>query len=272
MANRLVIRYYPVDGEWSPARSNPGDFGIAVYLPPVTGQWGDRPYTMGAEGQMDWDAVKFTDYWAWEGHYLSTVHFSPYGDNDDGSDAIDEGGYVEQEVTLLESDGVTVRPIDKSTLPLDVIIAGLGSAPYLDGGAWRTDIRAKASYAGGVVEIGLYADDEYLSLTTFWVRGTYFTPKPGDESWANPALPPQSGSVWFDEEAGLLYATLDADIPSQPFWTGFLRTVERDVAASLPEPEPDGTVVDVPITDAALSPKSNTTGSAVPKVVSPHRP
>ena len=223
MANRLVIRYYPVDGIWSAASSSRGDFGIAVYLPPVAGAWGDRPYTMGSEGRMDWDAVKYTDYWTWEGHYLSTVHLR-------ASDAIVEGGYVEQEVALLESDGFTVRPVDKSTLPLDVIIAGLGASPVrdhdLDGVVWRTYERAASSYAGGVVEIGLYAGDEYLSLTSFWMRGNYFQPKPGIESWANPALPPQSDSVWFDEEAGLLYATLDADIPSRPFWTGFLRTTE----------------------------------------------
>lgn len=233
MADRLVIRYYPVDGEYSTADNQSGNFGISMWAQPLAGYYDDSKPTMGAVGgSLDGDRVGGDRVWGEEysgvGVHASTVHFDVYG--------LAEGGFAEQVVLLLEPDSATVRTVTRADLPLDVIVAGLGptrteNVPG-DGRPWRADHGSGGVYAGGVIEIGLYEGEAFTPLTSFWVRGLSFEPKSDGSSWANPALPPQSETLRVDADdlLGIVRATLAVQPVREPvtaFWTRLVLATEH---------------------------------------------
>uniref|UniRef100_A0A6M3M6U4 Uncharacterized protein n=1 Tax=viral metagenome TaxID=1070528 RepID=A0A6M3M6U4_9ZZZZ len=228
MANRLVIRYYPVDGDWSSAQDQTGSFGLAIHLSPVLGLYDTHPQTMGVAGSESLysDLVKSSDSGEyWDGQYATVINFSTYG--------MVPGDFVEKEVYLLQEDRTTIIPVDDSTLPLDAIVAGLGPGP----GVWWGDPavvgaaeQATASYAGGALEFGIYVDDVYTPSAAVWVRGSFFQPKSDGTSWTGAPIPEATPDSYYFEEYGVsgsqvLKVRLTLGPPSG-FWTQFTRSRE----------------------------------------------
>lgn len=227
MANRLVIRYYPVDGDWSQAQYQNGYFGLAVHLSPVIGQYDAFPPTMGSPDPQSEskDLVVSSGGGYWEGKYATVFYFDPYG--------MVPGEFIETEIILLGPDGSTVIPVDDSTLPLDAIVAGLGPNPYED---WddptvvRVNEQAAAGYAGGALQFGIYVDDVYTPCASVWVRGAFFQPKSDGTSWTGAPIPEATPDDYYFEahepyDSQVLKVRLTAGPPSG-FWTQFTRTRE----------------------------------------------
>ena len=235
MANRLVIRYYPVDGEYSQAQYNYGSFGLALWLQPESSSYDYDSPTMGIVSEYPPDGALVTastngNYW--DGNYASVVYFP--------ADNLTPGQYVERELFLLESDGVTIRPVDRSNLPLDVYVTGPGpEAEMVDfsTGVRVGGIRGSASYAGGAVEFGLYEDDVYSALASFWIDGEFFQPKQDGTSWQVSGLPEDTDLVFWDNASMALKATLQSPGPAPGFWTQLTRTQETEYVGAPAEPE-----------------------------------
>lgn len=216
MANRLVIRYYPVDGEYSPAQYNYGSFGLALWLQPESSSYDSTKPTMGITSEYPPDgalvAASATGGY-WDGNHASVVYFPAGG--------LTPGQYVERELFLLEPDGVTVRPVERSTLPMEVYVTGPGpESETLD---WNTGVRVggvrgSAAYAGGAVEFGLYEDGAYSALASFWIDGEYFQAKQDGTSWGVPGLPENTDHVFWDNTTMALKATLLSPGPAPSFW------------------------------------------------------
>lgn len=230
MANRLVVRFWPVDGEYSTAPSNGGAFGMSLWAQPVADSYDGGNPTMGvmdgvyAPGDLIHVVDQFT---GWTGRYATAVNLSAY-------EIGGEGEYVEQEVFLLEEVGGGIRSVGLADLPLDVLIAGCGPSIFVEppsgeDGFWReTEAKAAASYAGGVVEFGLYVDEVFYSLSSFWFKGAFFDPKSDGTSWDNPVLPERTDEVRIDGADGFFRTTLRAG-PAPPaplFWTQLKQAVE----------------------------------------------
>ena len=232
MAYRLLIRYYPVDGDWSDAQSQSAAFGLALWAQPMASYYDDMAPTMGTaiSEWMNGAPVSEGEFvpgqWggSWQYRYASVVEFSASG--------LVEGQYVEKEILLLEEDGSTVRQITPADLPLSLVIAGAGKGDTdwerpevyaIDGfpGAWIASV-----YAGGAVEIGLDDGETFTRLASFWVNGSFFSPKPGLESWSNPVLPPSYPEIISLAPDGLIRILLDADVPKPLFWTQIKQAVE----------------------------------------------
>lgn len=226
---RLVLRYYPVDGEFSPARSNYGGFGIALWLQPYASSYDPDSPTMGAQGKtVEGEVVVRDGPDYWQPKHASVVQLTL-------PETIVEGEFVEQEVYLLAEDSETVVPVSLSSLPLDVtVVAGLVGVPEA-GDPWNAEGQI-AGYAGGAFEIGLYEDDVFHSLTVFWADGGFFQPKADGTSWDNPMLPPQSMTLAYSEDDRLYTATLKTSAPLVAFWTQLLRATEVGLE---PAPGPD---------------------------------
>jgi hypothetical protein len=227
MANRLVLRYYPVDGDWSEARYNYGSFGVTLWLQPSATYYNDSNPTMG-DPNYQWplsgDLVKanpFGDYW--EGNYASIVHF-------DTSD-LTVGQYAEKEVLLFAPNSQTVQPVDDSAFPMDVIVTGLGPDPrpsWVLEEAWELDSRSTSSYAGGALEIGIYRDDAYTPLAAIWVDGSFFQAQ--STAWTGAPIPTPTGNVKLEQvdgngENGVLVATLSLG-PKPSFWVNLKQAQE----------------------------------------------
>lgn len=228
MANRLVIRYYPVDGDWSPAQYQSGQFGLAVHLSPVIGPYDTFPPTMGSPDPQSesTDLVKGSDDGGyWDGQYATVFYFDPYG--------MVPGDFVETEIILLGPDGSTVIPVDDSTLPLDAIVTGLGPNPRIgedDPIVVNMAYQAAAGYAGGALQFGIYVDDVYTPCASVWVRGNFFQPKSDGTSWTGAPIPEATPDDYYFEPYGaydsqVLRVRLTAGPPSG-FWTQFTRARE----------------------------------------------
>ena len=230
MAYRLLMRYYPVDGAWSPAENQAAYFGLALWVQPRSGEYNDVAPTMGSHSEFVSGAPASTGEWAdgpfgpyLASHFASVVSFSPFG--------IEEGGYVEREIILLEPDSTTVRPISPSDLPLSLVIAGAGTgdadmaqpdAVYVEPGSrWGS-----FAYAGGAVEIGLDDGTTFTRLGSFWIRGGFFQPKSDGTSWDNPALPPSNLEIFSLDGDGVVRVLLNADVPTPAFWTQLKQAAE----------------------------------------------
>ena len=210
MADQLVIRYYPVDGEFSynEARYNYGYFGLGLWV-----QVGEPPF-------FDYDADRPT-------MIVPTSTGHPVGFPDQGWMTVKslnprglvEGQYVEYEIQLTTPDGFLV-PLTTASFPLEVIVAAGGSwsDPGVDGKPYRNDYFE--NYAGGALEFGFYdASNVYYSLASVWVDGFYFEPKTDGTSYDNPALPPMTRARLSVDSNGLLHATLDSGVIPPAFWT-----------------------------------------------------
>lgn len=230
MAYRLLIRYYPVDGEYSPANSQNANFGLSLWAQPRSHAYDDGAPTMasvseyvsgGPASKGTWENGPFGPYLAY--HYASVISFAPY--------PVSEGGYIEHEIILLEPDSTTVRQISPADLPLNLVIAGagLGAPDYMqpqaasipDGSGW-----GDFAYAGGAVEIGLDDGTTFTRLGSFWIRGGFFQPKSDGTSWDNPALPPPNLELFSLDGDGVVRVLLNADVPTPAFWTQIKQAVE----------------------------------------------
>ena len=230
MAYRLLMRYYPVDGDWSPAEYQNASFGLALWVQPRGTDYNDSAPTMAHLTEWVSGAPASTGEWVdtpfgptLAHHYASVVSFYPGG--------LVEGQYVEQEIILLEPDSTTVRQLTPSDLPIALVIAGAGTGDYdwqrpdvytiPSGGRWGS-----FAYAGGAVEIGLDDGTTFTRIGSFWIRGEFFAPKSGDASWSNPALPPPDRELFFLDTDGVVHVQLAADFPVLPFWTQIKQAVE----------------------------------------------
>lgn len=230
MADKLVMRWWPAEGAnaWERPSDHPGMAGIALQ-------------TVGAPDLATMAAPESSRHELQQvslnGGMASVVEFS------DPTHTIQVGEYIEHEIFLMRPDGVTVAPFSISQLPMNVIIAGIGTDPNNNAPpfAWRASRSVVGAYAGGVIEVGVYRNDEYTSLLSVWVGGVHFAAKTDGTSWDNPALPGNLDSAILDSETGILWATLDGNFPIAPFWTGFKNAVEVNIKAEPipPEPEPD---------------------------------
>lgn len=230
MADKLVMRWWPAESryEWQRPSDYPGMVGIATQ---VTSNHAHATMAAPESGYHELQQVSSS------GGMASVVEFA------DPTYTLQYGEYIEHEIFLIQPDGVTVAPFSVSQLPMDVIIAGVGANPYQNWPefAWRASRWTTGRYAGGVVEVGVYRNDEYTSLLSVWVAGSSFSTKPDGTSWDHPALPGNSDSARLDSETGILWATLDGDFPIAPFWAGFKDAVEVNFKAGPipPEPEPE---------------------------------
>lgn len=220
MANQLVVRYYPVDGEFAPAENNRGAFGVGVWVQPGIPPFFDYDYdspTMVIPSQPFPDGQKVGRF----AHDNMTVAFFD-------TIGLVEGQYVEVAVQPTTPVGALV-PLTLASFPLDVYIAGLGPLPIPPADpeypVWED---TGTNYAGGVVEFGFYdATDTYYSLGAIWVDGGFFTPKFDGSSYDNPTLPPATESqLIFSEDTGLLQITLQSGVAPPAFWTNLRRSVE----------------------------------------------
>ena len=211
MAERLVIRYYPVDGEYNGASTTSCSFGIALWFRPPLNP------TMGAlTGSISNSEIGVR----YAGNSASVVYFDVY--------ELSEGEFAEQEIYLL-SPASDVLPVTLASLPIEVAVAGLGVEPNPSSSqtrAWVADSYSTGGYAGGAIEIGLYVDADYIPLSSFWVDGEFFTAKYDGTSWDNPVLPQPTDLYRKDEEGGVLYITLSTNATPPTFWTQLRRSVE----------------------------------------------
>lgn len=245
MANRLVIRYYPVDGEWSPARYQHGKFGLALHLSPVIGPYDDFDPTMGVTPGNFTDRSLVTneseDYWS--GRWATVTDFVDFSEG-----GIQPGEYIEKEIYLLAADGVTVVPVDETTLPLQATVAGLGAHVT---SWWEdpdvVDIEERAqSYAGGALEFGIYTGDTYVPCASIWVKGTFFQPKYDGTSWSSANIPAPTPDAlelvpyqtpW--DQANTLSVRLALGPPTG-FWTQLVRATQTGTGAAAPSvPDPE---------------------------------
>lgn len=230
MAYRLLIRYYPVDGNWNEAQYQSASFGLALWAQPRGTDYNDAAPTMGSLTEWVSGAPASTGEWVdtpfgptLAYHYASVVYFDTYG--------LSEGDYVEREILLLEPDSSTIRPISPSDLPLSLVIAGAGTgdadmaqpdAVYVEPGSrWGS-----FAYAGGAVEIGLDDGTTFTRLGSFWIRGGFFQPKSDGTSWDNPVLPPPDMEIFSLDPDGVVRVLLDADVPVPAFWTQLKQATE----------------------------------------------
>lgn len=230
MAYRLLIRYYPVDGDWNEAQYQSASFGLALWAQPRGADYNDAAPTMGSLTEWVSGAPASTGEWvdtpfgpALAYRYASVVSFDPWG--------LVEGQYVEREIILLEPDSTTVHPISPSDLPLSLVIAGAGTgvadmsqpdAVYVEiGTRWGS-----FAYAGGAVEIGLDDGTTFTRLGSFWIRGGFFQPKSDGTSWDNPVLPPPDMEIMSLDGDGIVRVQLTGDFPVSAFWTNLRKVTE----------------------------------------------
>lgn len=82
MAYRLLMRYYPVDGQFSPAENQYAYFGLALWAQPRSDEYNAAAPTMGSISEFvsgapastgEWADGPFGPYLAY--HYASVVSF-----------------------------------------------------------------------------------------------------------------------------------------------------------------------------------------------------
>lgn len=220
MANNLIMRFYPVDGEYSSAESNGGSFGIGVWIQAGEPPWYDYNYS---NPTMAVPSQEYPDYAA-VGQFahdnMAVAYFDAY--------TLSGSMYVEVEVQLLSPAG-SVIPLTSASFPLDVYLAGLGAYPTPPtdpaNPVWEG---SGSNYAGGVLEIGFYDEtNAYVSLSAIWVDAGFFQPKADGTSFDNPMLPASTSSqFYFDESTGLLTITLESNTIPPAFWVNKRNTTE----------------------------------------------
>lgn len=208
-----VIRYYPIERfneEWVSNGSLP--MGISIWVKRVdsgeplgdltTTLYPDDEYPDTAfyrEGPYGDTPFGFAPLWR---EYLSTTYLPLPA----------PGGYSEVPFVPLTPDS-ELAPISLASLPTDIRVGFTFS-----------------DYAGGVVQIGIYQDGQFVPLCSFQHVGLYFPEwqvAPG--AWEE--LPPPIDGSYFsvsnEEGAGSeAFLRLAANVPPTLFWTQLKQAVE----------------------------------------------
>lgn len=133
----------------------------------------------------------------------------------------DDLEYSETEFSFLDEGG-EVEPISFSDFPLDVYLFKEGRV----GGEWF----GGNGYAGGVIQVGMYNNGEFVELAAFQFAEQYFhDAKDGEwERVPQPTFPTPVKKVdgYPDDMTDYVMLSLNASFTTPAFWTGLQRSVE----------------------------------------------
>jgi hypothetical protein len=186
-----VIRYYPVDLV-SETRED-AQIGLGLWVSNTTSSVN---YTLAS---LDGGLVGWTQDEAFTDQYLGTITIP----------VPSSGSYSERAFILLDEFGVAV-PISGGDLPIELFLS-------------RAKYNSPGGYAGGVVQVGVYAGGGFVPLSSFELAGVFFPAfdvAPG--AWE--LLPPINPSSVIEDSPPKL--VLDGVLPVSFFWTQLRKVVE----------------------------------------------
>lgn len=186
-----VIRYYPV--ELSAGSNESAQIGLGLWASPSP----SGPYFTLAS--LDGDTPVWTSDTPSSDGFLGTLTIP----------LVAPGGFSERAFVLLNESGVAV-PISGGDLPIELFLS-------------RAQNEFPGGYAGGIIQVGVYAAGDFVPLSSFEIAGFYFPfgdVAPG--GWE--ALPPATpGSVIEGSSPKLV---LDGVLPVSFFWTQLRKVTE----------------------------------------------
>lgn len=184
-----VIRYYPV--ELSAGSNYAAQIGLGLWTNPSPS---GLNFTLAS---LDGDTPAWTvDEFGLDG-YLGTLTIPLAA----------PGGFSERAFVLLDETGLAV-PISGGDLPIELFLSrAQGSYP--------------GGYAGGIIQVGIYAGGDFVPLSSFELAG-YFFPIGDVAPGGWDALPPATpGSIIAGPKL-----VLDGVLPVSFFWTQLRKVTE----------------------------------------------